>query len=79
MADWGENPVKKVELTKGEYTKLLEKVLEVGTARNREMSGKISEEDFLCGAMSTMEALGIKCPMWPLAIQFGEKLLVKIH
>lgn len=75
MAEWGDNPVTEaVAMSDAQYKELLERVIEMGISRKKQQ-GTIDEPDFLSGAMVTMEALGIKCPMWPIAIMTGQTIL----
>ena len=67
MAEWGDDAVKKVKLSKEQYSALLNKVVATGEGRLH-TQGKINEADYLAGAMATMAALGITCPIWPLMI-----------
>ena len=67
MNNWGDNAIKKVELTKEQYSDLLKSVEETGRSRKKSQ-GKIDECDFLCGAMAVMEKLNIGCPAWALLL-----------
>ena len=63
-----------VSLTKEQYQEMCERILELG--KNRKEQGALNDEaDFLCGAMSVMEALGITLPVWALFIMTGRSLL----
>jgi len=74
MANWGDNAIYKIELTTKEYVELVDAVIAAG--KNRKVAqGEINEVDFICGAMAVMERLGIGCPVWPLQIMTGIKIL----
>ena len=76
MAEWCENAITKVELTEEQYKALVDRVVENGEGRkahidgvvswkgNRKITRKFQEDDFLCGAMACMNALGIGAPSW---------------
>lgn len=75
MAEWGANPVVKVELTDDQYKDLLDRIVKLGEGR-LQSQGKINECDFLAGSMAAMEALGIKCPPWIFMIIGGVKVIM---
>lgn len=74
MATWGEDAVKMVELSAEQYGALMMRVVETAKSRYKEI-GSLQEDDFLCGAMSAIEALGIGCPVWPLLIMTGRSVI----
>lgn len=74
--NWGDNPVKRVNLTKGQFSKLQNRVIASGKDRLK-TQGKINEIDFLAGAMTTMHILGVACPVWVIQLMTGTKIITK--
>jgi hypothetical protein len=72
--EWGQDPVKQVDLTDDQRVALFEAVVE--TMKQRKQTRALKDEpDYLCGAMAVIERLGIPCPMWPIFIMTGRSLL----
>jgi len=71
---WGENCVKKVDLTPEEYTKLQDTIIDRGRFVKKE-NPDFNERQFLCGVLVTMEALGIGMPVWAVSSAIGESVI----
>ena len=74
MADWGTNPVKKVNLNKEDYHKLIQSIQTIGRDRKK-AQGDLDEADFFCGAMAVLDRLGIDPPVWPILIMSGRSIV----
>ncbi len=65
--EWGDEPIQRVELTEEENAKL-QKVVEETALGRQDVGSLKSSPDFCAGALTVMNALGIKCPVWPMMI-----------
>jgi hypothetical protein len=73
MTAWGEDAIVPVALTDKEYSELIKRVEDMGRSRQKVQSN-MNDVDFVCGAMAVMDALGIKCPVWPFKVMSGNPI-----
>jgi hypothetical protein len=62
-------------LTNDQYKEMCKNIIKHGEGR-KEVTDKFKEDDFLCGAMACMDALGIALPVWPFMIMAGRKVIL---